>query len=54
MLRAILTGSPDALVKAAARFEATSLLAEEPELEEIFFTFYEHGSNGNGSKGSAS
>jgi ABC-2 type transport system ATP-binding protein len=54
VLRAILTGSPDALVKAAARFEATSLLAEEPELEEIFFTFYEHGSNGNGSKGSAS
>ena len=61
VLRAILTGSPDALLKAAARFEATSLLAEEPELEEIFFTFYEHGSNGgggngggNGSKGSPS
>ncbi|MDH6119952.1 ABC-2 type transport system ATP-binding protein [Kitasatospora sp. GAS204A] len=50
VLRAILTGSPDALLKAAARFEVTSLLAEEPELEEIFFTFYEHGSTGNGSK----
>ncbi|MHA6762252.1 ABC transporter ATP-binding protein [Streptacidiphilus sp. PAMC 29251] len=50
VLRAILTGSPDPLVKAAARFEVTSLLAEEPELEEIFFTFYEQGSNG--SKGS--
>lgn len=54
VLRAILTGRPDALVKAAARFETTSLLAEEPELEEIFFTFYESGSSGNGSKGSSS
>ena len=50
-LKAILAGSPDALLKAAARFEAVSLLAEEPELEEIFFTFYENGSRGNGSKG---
>ncbi|MFJ1706651.1 ABC transporter ATP-binding protein [Kitasatospora sp. NPDC088346] len=54
VLRAILTGSPDALVKTAARFEVTGLLAEEPELEEIFFTFYEHGSHGNGTKGPAS
>ncbi|WP_329560535.1 ABC transporter ATP-binding protein [Kitasatospora sp. NBC_01266] len=54
VLRAILAGSPDALVKAAARFEVTSLLAEEPELEEIFFTFYEQESHGNGSKGLAS
>ncbi|MFD0277454.1 ABC transporter ATP-binding protein [Kitasatospora sp. NPDC127111] len=54
VLHAILTGSPDALLKTAARFEATSLLAQEPELEEIFFTFYEHGSHGNGSKGVAS
>ncbi|MCZ4124586.1 ABC transporter ATP-binding protein [Streptomyces sp. H39-S7] len=53
VLRAILTGSPDALVKAAARYEATSLLAEEPELEEIFFTFYQHASTGNGTKGLA-
>ncbi|WP_224280076.1 ABC transporter ATP-binding protein [Streptomyces sp. LS1784] len=54
VLHAVLTGSPDALLKTAARFEATGLLAQEPELEEIFFTFYEHGSNGNGSKGVAS
>ena len=53
VLRAIVTGSPDALVKAAARFETTSLLVEEPELEEIFFTFYEHGSTGSTPKGSA-
>ncbi|MER5635554.1 ABC transporter ATP-binding protein [Kitasatospora sp. NPDC002227] len=51
VLRAILTGSPDPLLKATARFEATSLLAEEPELEEIFFTFYEHGPHGTGPHG---
>ena len=54
VLRAILAGSPDALVKTAARFEVTSLLAQEPELEEIFFSFYEQGPGSNGSKGSAS
>ncbi len=53
VLRAILAGSPDALMKAAARYEVTSLLAEEPELEEIFFTFYERGRAGTGSKGVA-
>jgi ABC-2 type transport system ATP-binding protein len=41
VLRALLSGSPDALVKAAASYEVTGLLAEEPELEELFFTFYE-------------
>jgi len=43
VLHALLAGSPDRLVKAAARYRVTSLLAEEPELEEIFFTFYERG-----------
>jgi ABC-2 type transport system ATP-binding protein len=43
VLRALLSGSPDALVKAAARFEVTSLRAEEPELEEIFLAFYDRG-----------
>ena len=43
VLHALLSGSPDGLVKAAARYQVTSLLAEEPELEEIFFTFYERG-----------
>ncbi len=41
IVTATLSGSPDALIKAAARHEVTSLLAEEPELEELFFTFYE-------------
>ncbi|MEU3459158.1 ABC transporter ATP-binding protein [Streptomyces sp. NPDC006733] len=53
VLRAILTGSPDTLVKAAARYETTGLLAEEPELEEIFFTFYQDAPRRNGSKGAA-
>ncbi|WP_034090955.1 ABC transporter ATP-binding protein [Streptacidiphilus albus] len=43
VLHTLLAGSPDGLVKAAARYQVTSLLAEEPELEEIFFTFYERG-----------
>ena len=41
VLSATLSGSPDALIKAAAQHEATGLLAEEPELEELFFTFYQ-------------
>jgi ABC-2 type transport system ATP-binding protein len=41
VLRALLSGSPDALVKAAASHEVTGLLAEEPDLEELFFTFYQ-------------
>lgn len=49
VLRALLSGSPDELVKAAARHSVTSLLAEEPDLEELFFTFY--GKTGTGEKG---
>jgi ABC-2 type transport system ATP-binding protein len=41
VLRALLAGSPDGLVKTAARHEVVGLLAEEPELEELFFTFYD-------------
>ncbi|MEV6523792.1 ABC transporter ATP-binding protein [Longispora sp. NPDC051575] len=35
-------GSPDALVKAAARHTVTGLLSEEPDLEELFLTYYQH------------
>jgi ABC-2 type transport system ATP-binding protein len=45
VLRATLSGSPDGLVKAAAKHDVVDLLAEEPELEELFFTFYERGSD---------
>src|SRR3954452_5055492 len=41
VLRALLSGSPDALVKAAASHEVVGLLAEEPDLEELFFALYQ-------------
>jgi ABC-2 type transport system ATP-binding protein len=39
-LRCRLSGRADALVKAAARHTVVSLLSEEPDLEELFFTYY--------------
>ena len=41
VLRALLSGSPDALVKTAAAHEVVGLLAEEPDLEELFFSLYQ-------------
>jgi ABC-2 type transport system ATP-binding protein len=35
-----LDGRADALVKAAAAHTVVSLLSEEPDLEELFFTYY--------------
>jgi len=40
VLRCVLAGSADALIKAAARHQVISLLAEEPDLEEVFFDYY--------------
>jgi beta-exotoxin I transport system ATP-binding protein len=40
VLRCRLAGSADPLVKAAARFTVVGLLAEEPDLEELFLGFY--------------
>ncbi|AXI78825.1 ABC transporter ATP-binding protein [Peterkaempfera bronchialis] len=42
-LRCRIAGSPDALVKTAARYTVTGLLCEEPDLEELFFTYYRNG-----------
>jgi ABC-2 type transport system ATP-binding protein len=39
-LRCRLDGRADALVKAAARHTVVALLSEEPDLEELFFTYY--------------
>ena len=39
-LRCRLDGKADALVKAAGRHTVLSLRAEEPDLEELFFTYY--------------
>ena len=43
ILHATLSGSPNGLLKAAARHDVTDLLAEEPELEELFFSVYDQG-----------
>ena len=40
MLRCRLSGPADPLVKAAARCTSQSLLAEEPDLEELFLAYY--------------
>ena len=39
-LRCLLTGQADDLIKAAARFRVVTILAEEPDLEELFLTLY--------------
>lgn len=40
MVRCTIDGPADALIKAAARHTVVSVLAEEPDLEEIFLTHY--------------
>jgi ABC-2 type transport system ATP-binding protein len=40
VFRCRLTGRPDGLVKAAARFGVAALKVEEPDLEELFLTYY--------------
>jgi ABC-2 type transport system ATP-binding protein len=41
MLRCRLAGRADALVKTAARYPVESMVIEEPDLEELFFTYYQ-------------
>jgi ABC-2 type transport system ATP-binding protein len=41
-LRCRLNGRADALVKAAGRHTVVSFLSEEPDLEELFFHYYNH------------
>jgi ABC-2 type transport system ATP-binding protein len=40
VLRCRLAGRADALVKAVARYPVDSVVIEEPDLEELFFTYY--------------
>jgi ABC-2 type transport system ATP-binding protein len=40
VLRCRLAGRADALVKMAARYPVESIAVEEPDLEELFFTYY--------------
>jgi ABC-2 type transport system ATP-binding protein len=39
-VRCTIDGRPDALIKAAARFTVVHLVSAEPDLEEIFLTYY--------------
>ena len=39
------TGSPDALIKAVARYEVIKLVSHEPHLEDIFLSYYSEGEN---------
>ena len=48
VLRCRLAGRADALVKAAGRHTVISLLAEEPDLEELFFDYYRDGGRDRG------
>ena len=39
-VKCTIIGSPDKLIKAAAKFEITKLISHEPNLEEIFLSYY--------------
>jgi ABC-type multidrug transport system ATPase subunit len=41
VLHVVMRGSPDAVIKAAARYPVVSLSSHEPSLEEIFLRYYE-------------
>lgn len=43
VLTCTVLGSPDAVVKAAARFEVTKVVTQEPHLEEVFLSYYGDG-----------
>ena len=42
-LRCTVIGSPDALIKAVARYEVTSLISHDPSLEDVFLCYYGEG-----------
>ena len=44
-LRCTVTGALDAFVKRAAQYEVVNLISQEPNLEEIFLTYYSGGEN---------
>ncbi|MFB9680394.1 ABC transporter ATP-binding protein [Streptosporangium vulgare] len=45
-LRCTIDGRPDALIKAAARFTVVHMVSAEPDLEEIFLTYYSQSEEG--------
>jgi ABC-2 type transport system ATP-binding protein len=44
-LRCTVVGSPDAVIKAAAKFKVLDVISQEPSLEEVFLTYYGEGAN---------
>jgi ABC-2 type transport system ATP-binding protein len=42
VLRGKLSGDADAFIKSISGFHVTDIVSEEPELEELFFTYYTH------------
>lgn len=42
-IRCTVIGSPDALIKAVARYEVTSLISHDPSLEDVFLSYYGEG-----------
>ena len=45
VLTCTVIGSPNALIKAAARFEVVKLISHEPHLEDVFLSYYGEGEN---------
>ena len=45
VLTCTVIGSPDALIKAVARFEVAKLVSHEPHLEDVFLSYYGEGEN---------
>ena len=43
VLHCTIMGKPDALIKAAARFDVVKLISHEPHLEELFLSYYGEG-----------
>ena len=43
VLRCTVMGKPDALIKAVARYEVLKLVSHEPNLEDIFLSYYSEG-----------
>lgn len=43
LLRCLVMGKPDALIKAVAQFEVLKVFSHEPNLEEIFLSYYSEG-----------
>jgi ABC-2 type transport system ATP-binding protein len=42
-VRCQVTGTVDAVIKAAARFEVVNVVSHEPSLEEVFLAYYDGG-----------